>query len=259
MQRLCLCAALAAGLGATQAQAQATISYGPRLGLNVSSFSDSYPSPAGFTSETKAVGGLQIGGTANIALSANFAVQPSLIFSQKGAEMTATYTDRSNSPFVSAYKFNAKPTLNFLELPVNAVYTFGGEDGGFQIFAGPYVAWGVGGNGTAKGELSSDDPRLGLYPGSYPATLTVEYGDQQNDNANNTSSLGNLSATVTVRRFDAGFNAGVGYRKGPFQVQLGYGMGLVNFVPKDTDGNDTGSKAYHRVLQLSANYFFGGK
>ena len=46
---------------------------------------------------------------------------------------------------------------------------------------------------------------------------------------------------------------------GPFQAQLGYGLGLINSVPKDSDGNDTGSKSYHRVLQLSANYFLGGK
>lgn len=44
-----------------------------------------------------------------------------------------------------------------------------------------------------------------------------------------------------------------------FAPRLGYGLGLVNFVPTDSDGTDTGSKSYHRVLQFSTNYFLGGK
>ena len=138
------------------------------------------------------------------------------------------------------------------------MYTVGGTEG-FQLFAGPYVAAGVGGSGSFKVNIKSDDPdvvALGAV-GSYPGILKVEFADKRNDNANNNSN--SLNATVTVRRFDAGLNAGVGYRVGPFQAQLGYGLGLVNFLPKDSNGNDTGSKSYHRVFQLSANYFLGGK
>jgi len=119
----------------------------------------------------------------------------------------------------------------------------------------------VGGGGSFKGELVSNDPNYSPFAGTYPGSLKVEFAAQQDPNANNPSNpnSGALSYTFTARRFDAGFNGGFGYRFGPFQAQLGYGFGLVNFVPKDANGNDTGSKGYNRAFQLSANYFLGGK
>ena len=245
---------------ATTAQAQASISFGPRLGLNVSTISES-GTPSGFNQQTKSIVGLQVGGTLNVGISENFSFQPSLLYTQKGAEFTGSDTDDTNRPYVTSFTATATPKLNYLELPLNFVYTLGGQEG-FQLFAGPYVAVGVGGSGSFKVDIKSDDPDVIAFGavGSYPGTLKVEFADQQNDNSNNNgNNPGALTATVTARRFDAGLNAGIGYRVGPFQAQLGYGLGLVNFVPKDSDGNDTGSKSYHRSFQLSANYFFGGK
>jgi len=251
---------LTAGLAATAttAQAQTGISFGPRLGLNVTTAANS-GTPSGFNEETKSIVGVQVGGTVNIGLGAHLAFQPSLLFTQKGMESKAADTDRTDPPYETTITASATTKFNYLELPLNFVYTIGDTDG-FQFFAGPYVAAGIGGSGSYKVSLNSTDPNLSLFNGSYPGSLTVEFADKQNDNAN----LGNTSSTsptitVTAKRFDAGLNAGVGYRVGPFQAQLGYGLGLVNFVPNDSDGNDTGSKSYHRGFQLAANYFFGGK
>ena len=85
--------------------------------------------------------------------------------------------------------------------------------------------------------------------------MRIEYGNRQNynintDNGNPTSP----TLTATMRKFDAGFNGGIGYRLG--RAQLGYDLGLVNFVPNDADGQDTGSKGYHRGFQLTATHFF---
>ena len=261
MENLFTTLLLTASLGgaATTAQAQTSIQFGPRLGLNLSNVSNS-GTPSGFNQSTKAIVGLQVGGTLSVGINDNFSFQPSLLFTQKGAEFSGSDTDRTNLPYTTSITATATPKLNYLELPLNFVYTLGDTDG-FQLFAGPYVAAGVGGNGSFKVDIKSDDPDVMAFGavGSYPGTLKVEFADKQNDNANNSNNPGALSATVTVRRFDAGLNAGVGYRVGPFQAQLGYGLGLVNFVPKDSDGTDTGSKSYHRVIQLSANYFLGGK
>ncbi|MBF9142594.1 porin family protein [Hymenobacter properus] len=251
---------------ATTARAQSTVEFGPRLGLNVSTVKESgTPDPgSGFSQETKSIVGVQVGATLNVGINDNFSFQPSLIYSRKGAE----FIGKSDFPFNPAYKTSieatATPKIGYLELPLNFVYTFGGHDG-FQVFAGPYVAMGVSGEGSAKATINTNDPDLQMALGgmtSFPATLKVEFGDKQNDNANNNNTStnpGTLTATITVKRFDAGLNAGIGYRVGPFQAQLGYGLGLVNFTPKDTNGNDTGAKSYNRVFQLSANYFFGGK
>lgn len=245
-------------LAASASQAQTTVSFGPRLGANLTTFA--YSGVSTGLDATNHQLGVQVGGTLNLSLG-KVAFQPSLLFSQKGAELKGSEQQTSGS---TSTRVNATltPRLNYLELPLNVVYTVGG-DHGFQVFAGPYLAVGVGGGGSYKVSLDSNDPDInGLIPnGEYPGSLTVEYGDRQNDNssAGSGSVFGTPTITFTARRFDAGLNAGVGYRLGPVQAQLGYGLGLVNFVPKDSDGNDTGSKAYHRGFQLAATYFFAAK
>lgn len=245
-------------LASSAAQAQTTVTFGPRLGGNLSRFSYS-GTPQQLTSD-KSLTGVQVGATANISFG-NLAFQPSLIFTQKGAELVSTGRTVSGG-FPLTYTVTASPKLHYLELPLNFVYTAGG-DHGFQVFAGPYVALGVGGGGSYNVAFNSKDPDLAPFNGDYPGTLTVEYGTQQNDNAavqnNSNTALAAPPLTLTFRRLDAGLNGGVGYRVGPFQAQLGYGLGLVNFVPNDTDGKDTGSKGYNRSFQLAANYFFGSK
>lgn len=245
-------------LAAAASQAQTTVSFGPRLGANLTTFS--YSGNSADFGNTSYKLGVQVGGTLNLSFG-KVAFQPSLLFSQKGAELTGgqELPLGGGTTKVSA---TLKPRLHYLELPLNVVYTTGG-DHGFQVFAGPYLAVGVGGGGSYKVSIQSTDPVVTsqIPNGDYPGSLTVEYGDRQNDNssAGSGSGFGAPTITYTARRFDAGLNAGVGYRVGPVQAQLGYCLGLVNFVPKDTDGNDTGDKAYHRGFQLAATYFFTAK
>jgi hypothetical protein len=240
-------------LAASASQAQTSLSFGPRLGANLTTFSYS-GNAAGF-GDTSYKLGVQVGGTLNLSFG-KVAFQPSLLFSQKGAQLKGAEQLPLGSG-ITQVSATLKPRLNYLELPLNVVYTTGG-DHGFQVFAGPYLAVGIGGGGSYKVSIDSTDPLYSLYNGEYPGSLTVEYGDRQNDNSSTgTGSIsGTPAITYTAHRFDAGLNAGVGYRVGPVQAQLGYGLGLVNFVPKDSDGSDTGVKGYHRGFQLAATYFF---
>jgi hypothetical protein len=252
--------ALATGfllLAASASQAQTTVSFGPRLGANLTTFS--YSGNSADFGDTSYKLGVQVGGTLNLSFG-KVAFQPSLLFSQKGAELKGA-DELPLGTGTTKVSATLKPRLNYLELPLNVVYTTGG-DHGFQVFAGPYLAVGVGGGGSYKVSIDSNDPNIAPYNGEYPGSLIVEYGDRQNDNSSagsGGSGFGAPSITYTARRFDAGLNAGVGYRMGPVQAQLGYGLGLVNFVPKDSDGTDTGEKAYHRGFQLAATYFFAAK
>jgi hypothetical protein len=242
---------------ASASQAQTTISFGPRLGANLTTFS--YSGADSGLGDTSYKLGVQVGGTLNLSFG-KLAFQPSLLFSQKGAELKGSEQE-TTSTGTTRLGATLKPRLNYLELPLNVVYTTGG-DHGFQVFAGPYLAVGVGGGGSYKVSIDSTDPLYSLYNGEYPGSLNVEYGDRQNDNSSAGSGsnvFGAPTITFTARRFDAGIEAGVGYRVGPVQAQLGYGLGLVNLVPKDSDGSDTGSKAYHRGFQLAATYFFAAK
>ncbi|WP_426058677.1 outer membrane beta-barrel protein [Hymenobacter sp. B1770] len=267
MKNLLSACCLVAGLvaAAPTAHAQTAVSFGARLGLNVSNFSYKYGDiPAGLSNDASHITGVQVGGTANISFG-KLAFQPSVLFSRKGSQLKFTGSDSSNPPYTTTVTYTATPKLQYLEIPLNLVYTSDG-DHGFQLFAGPYVAMGVGGAGSSKLAITSTDPDI-MNSGavsSFPIGLTIEYGDRQNPNEQLNSGFGGgFSSTpnviATFRRFDAGLNAGLGYRLGAYQLQLGYGLGLVNISPNDPEGNDTGGEIYNRTFHVSANYFFGGR
>lgn len=239
---------------ASAIQAQTTISFGPRLGGNLTKLSYNN-SPQGL-SDIKYQFGVQAGVALNVDFGNNLAFQPALLFSQKGAELQGTETE-SQGGFVTNVSAKIKPRLDYLELPLNVVYTTGG-DHGFQLFLGPYVALGIGGGGSYEVTLNSADPALASYNGTYPGSLEVVYGntDQTNNTTNNSNALATPALQYPVRQFDAGLNGGVGYRIGPVQAQLGYSLGLANIVPNDSNGNDTGDRARNRGFQLAATYFF---
>lgn len=78
--------ALTAGLllVASASQAQTTVSFGPRLGANLTTFS--YSGNSTGLDATNHQLGVQVGGTLNLGFG-NFSFQPSLLFSQKGTEL----------------------------------------------------------------------------------------------------------------------------------------------------------------------------
>ncbi|MCB2375999.1 PorT family protein [Hymenobacter sp. BT635] len=209
--------------GATSAQAQVT--FGPRVGLNVANIATDLP--GSIEIDTKTIFAPQVGLTLN-AQFGNLSVQPSLLFSQKGYKLEEEEDD---------YSFKATTRLSYAEIPVNLVYTTGGTEG-FQVFAGPYVGFGIGG----KSKFEEDDN-----------------GEKSSGEADIkfASKEGDAEKTEYVRALDFGLNAGVGYKAGPIQAQLGYGLGLSNLVPNDEDDKDPEFEFKNRVFTLSISYFFG--
>ncbi|AWM32717.1 outer membrane beta-barrel protein [Hymenobacter nivis] len=186
---------------------------------------------------------------AGVAFEACFgkvALQPALVFSQKGNKFHNTSYAGGVAGYTSQETTGTTRT-NWLELPLNVVYTLHG-DHGLQVFAGPYVAVAVGGRQTGTSVA---------YLGPAAFTVPVYFDDRV--------AYGPGTAN---RRLDAGVNFGVGYRLGPLQVQLGYGLGLRNLYqapellisPGTTNYNYSrrfgDEVAYHRVAQLTGTYFF---
>ena len=86
---------------------------------------------------------------------------------------------------MSSAEISTVNRFNWLELPVNVVYTLHG----FQMYAGPYVAMAVG--GRERGTLLQASPTAFYVP--YEFDGNIPYGpDTEN------------------RRLDAGFNFGLG-------------------------------------------------
>ena len=215
-------------LSVATASAQPTFKLGVRGGLNqatstVATASNSSGTYPGYFATKSALYAWQAGAVLEVSFR-HFAMQPALIFSQKDEQLIIY----ANGFAGIIQERQLTSCSNWLELPVNAVYTLHG----FQLFAGPYVALAVG--GRAHDRLIDYESKL-------------VYG----------TGTGN-------RRFDAGVNVGLGYRQGPLQVQLGYAMGLRNLHQAPSDlivgfppyHDFPTDEAYSRVVQLTGTYFF---
>lgn len=117
-------------------------------------------------------------------------------------------------------KTEIENTLWYLQIPVNILY----EADLFYFSAGPYFAFGVGGNAD-NGDEKTD----------------VEFGDTEDD---------------TVRPSDVGLNVELGVNLQNLRLGVGYGLGLSNNIPKDLQIDD--AKATNNAINVSATFFFGG-
>ena len=257
MVRFSISLLLSGFVGLSAAQAQSSVGFGPRVGGNLSSatFStlDQAASPGVDYSYTRSpLVGYQVGVAASFGRG-HWAFQPALVFTEKGLKQQAL-TTASSSGVDYREEDRVSCRVHYLELPLNVVYGFGADGAGVQLFAGPYVAVGVGGKSDYTTEASSNDPN---QPFNYSESGSQAFAFGNTFAEPDPNSTAAVQADARARRFDAGINAGVGYRRGPLQVQLGYGLGLVNAQPdypaSYQQRNDTG---YHRTAQLTATYYF---
>jgi hypothetical protein len=119
----------------------------------------------------------------------SFAVQPGLRYSQKGGEITRSFSD----PFV-AIETKDKLTLHYIEMPLNFIWHAGywGE-GRFMIGVGPYVSYLV--NAQDKHKLKTTNRETGVETVFEGQTkLTVGNKDESD-----------------IARWDYGGNAFLGY------------------------------------------------
>jgi hypothetical protein len=186
---------------------EAQIKFGPKVGMNMSTMT---MKTMGISLDPKTLIGFHIGAICEIALGDNFALQPGILYSSKGSKFQVSTESATISP-------------SFVEVPVNAAYSFGPGDIKFSVFAGPYAAYGIGGKWESGGE-SSD----------------ISFGSGDNDD---------------MKPFDFGLNFGVGANIQNFLISVQYGIGLANLSP-DTS-NDTEFK--NKVIGISLAYLFGGK
>ncbi|WP_201979871.1 outer membrane beta-barrel protein [Hymenobacter rubidus] len=241
------------------AQAQTKISAGPRLGGNLSTFNTTGSN----TGTASNIFSGQFGAAMDISFG-GFSFQPALLYTQKGSELNFTSTQNSSSggsgysyTYSETVTIKATPRINYFEIPLNLVYT--AEGSGFQVFAGPYLAFGLG--GTFEYDYKDVSTDTQTYGGT---TYTSNHNEAQagkvdvtfDDKYPNPNLLSAPPTSIPFRKFDMGLNGGVGFRRGPVQVQAGYSMGFNNLIPNDSDGKDVGITAKNRSIQLAATYLF---
>ncbi|MDR0832911.1 MAG: PorT family protein [Candidatus Symbiothrix sp.] len=178
------------------------IKFGVTAGLNFSNWS-------GDVKDAKMKTGFQAGVVADFALTESFSIAPELLFAQRGTKFEAG--DES-----STY------TLNYLQLPINALYKFSiADDSKLFIFAGPYVGYGLSGTVKEKfdGESDSGDIKFGSGDGK-------------------------------LNPLDFGINAGVGYQYTKFFIKAQYGLGFGNLSNSSKESIKNGS------IGISVGYLF---
>lgn len=223
-------------------QGKAQIQFGAKAGLNISNIgvvSENDDDDA----DTNMLLRYHLGATANYDINDKFSFQPSLLFSIKGFSVNNSQEDDFSEISQKGYG-----SFYYLDIPVHLAYKINN----FQIYAGPYAAFGIGGRG--KSEVTSSFSFGGqtieeseTTKGSYkPYYREITQDDEFEDDQS------------AYNGFDYGLNAGVGYKMNNLLFNVGYSYGLGNWVPR-VEGDDSRNdyKIQNRVINFSVSYFFG--
>ena len=191
-----------------------------------------------YDGSARSIGALKLGASYEHELSGNFSIEPGAYFYVKGyedkdervfmrdQEGNILYDDEGNAR--TGLK-NTSTNANYIEIPVMFNYYLEVSPLNYiQFSAGPYVAYGVGGNRKVRGDTDKEDAERFL------ALAAAE----------------NLEATKIfnekgVNRFDGGISAGVAYEfSRMFAVGVEADFGVFNF-------NSDGAKNISGIITFS--------
>jgi hypothetical protein len=219
---ICITAGLVL-LFSTNVKAQTFI---PKAGMSLAKVSISedlkelYNSPS-----IKYKAGFIVGVAAEFSISERISIQPELLFHQKG------YTITTSETFGSATaNYSETLTLNYLELPVMAKYTFGK----FYANAGLFFGYGVG--GSHKGEVT-----FGADTEKYSGKVIFESEPDNYDGDD----------WFVDTPFEMGIGLGGGYKLGKVMLDIRYGIGLTS-IYSQKDNFDWTTK--NNSIQFTVGY-----
>jgi hypothetical protein len=192
---------------------QAQVKFGPKAGVNFSTMTFK-SSGVGF--DPNVLVGFHAGVVSEIPLTDVLKFQPGVLYSMKGSNYEIVSEEMSFSPA-------------FLEIPLNLMYEIDLEGKKLGLFAGPYLAYGVGGKAKAMG-FSED----------------LTFGTGEDD---------------IMKPLDFGINFGVGLNLNNFIISAQYGLGLSNLANEVAFDSEveTDVKMNLRVFGLSLAYLFGAE
>lgn len=217
----------------------AQFQFGPKLGLNLANCAFNFKE-SDLEPETKMRLAFAFGGVIDYGFSDAFSLQSGLMFSSKGY---SSDLDAEADFQIDGY---SKVIFNYIEIPITIAYKIKG----FQIYAGPYVAFGMGGklkwdytytiNGVE--ETDKDDMKI------KPKMGEVKEGDLDDDEG-------------AYSGLDYGLNFGLGYQIKSILINAGYSLGLGNIYPgfEDSEYDRSDRKYSNRVISISVSYLFGKK
>jgi hypothetical protein len=187
----------------------------------------------GSYNEANSVISYHAGLSADLPLSRGLSVQPSLLFTGKGAKISYGENTGSNPTY-----FDGKFNPYYIELPVNLVakIPLAAEESSFFIGAGPYASIGVAGKHKKEGKI-------------FGSGFTHEGNIRFSDDDPTTTNYEEDAGFGIVKRFDYGLNGTAGLQFSSFIISANYGYGLAKIA--SGTNNDGGDNNKHRVISVS--------
>ncbi|MFK7776336.1 MAG: porin family protein [Saprospiraceae bacterium] len=173
---------------------------GLKIGVNSFRLKMNSESREAFTHKTKQVN-LHIGLTAEFKFGNKLSVQPGILFSKKNTRFVET-----RDP---GYEFQSDYTPTFIEIPVAVKYYFLPEKSKVYVFAGPYIAFGMG--GTAKTQEQNRPDPINM-PKTFDLSTLEEYDLWGDDDR--------------LKRLDYGATFGVGIDINNFEIEIFNNIGI---------------------------------
>ncbi|TAH01858.1 MAG: PorT family protein [Sphingobacteriales bacterium] len=235
MKKIYTLLALALVSGSVMAQSNDGVKFGVRAGVNLASFALSgseYDSPEGKLEKDnqKSTTSFSFGGYVEIPVSEKFSVQPGLNLSGKGGKV-----EYSENVLGGNLTITGKASTMYIELPVNAVFNFGG----FYVGAGPYVGYAIAGRTKSETKFNG----VIVPEGSQPER-DIKFGSKKDTE---------MVKGDDYKPLDFGLNGLVGYKlESGLNFGVNYGFGLANLDP---EGNSN-SKASNRVFSVLVGFSF---
>lgn len=181
-------------------------------------FSNVLVKAQGISGSPKSRTGFTAGLFVDAPLSSGFSFQPALNFVQKG------YTIKDEMSSVTE-----KVSFNYIEVPLNFVYTPKRNDG-FFIGAGPSIAYGI-----------SGQDKIHFGSGMPDDNEKIKFGSGDDE----------------VKALDFGINGLAGYKfKGGFMVSGNYTLGLSK-INNSSDIPDEAGTIKNRYFSVKIGYAFG--
>lgn len=170
---------------------------------------------------------------AEYKLSPHLSLRSGVNYQQAGTQLKTSIPDLPGE--IESIKLVSKGTFDYLQVPVNLLFTTGGNALKFYAGGGGYISYAV--NGKSKQETTTK------YADGSSETEKEEFDLFEKDEDGNAS----------FKRTDYGVSALAGVKFGNMFVNVGYQFSLANISkPEDTKYN-------HRGLQLTVGYYFFGR
>lgn len=223
----------------------AQFSFGPKIGLNLAKYSFNYKD-SDFEPDVKMSLAPLVGFAINYQFTDELALQSGLFYSGKGTayDLEKVFDEIDD---VDGYD---RISTGYLELPVNIAYGIAIGKSQIQIFAGPYLAYGIMGKEkwdyTVKFDGDSE---------TFKDDCKIKFKNKIDENDADED-------TMYQTALDFGLGFGLGFKTGPILINAGYSLGLSNLTPKydgEGDYNRDDWKYTNGVINVSASYLFGGK